>query len=249
ARWALPLVLMLCLSACQATVRVGVDVKQNGGGSVTVTAHLDRDAASFAPSVRTSDLVKSGWKVVGPTSVANGGVDFTATKSFASPAQAKTIVAELSGPTGPFRDLSIARHQSFFRTATTFQGNIDLTCGLDCFSDPQLKQALGGAPDLGIDPSKLQADAGIIVDRLFQFEVAARLPGTLKSSNAPTQAGNGALWKARLGQRAVLTAGAQAWNVGHILLVVAVGILLLAGVVLAALTLRPGRHRPAHKAS
>jgi hypothetical protein len=246
------LLLAFCLSACQATVRVGVDVKQNGGGSVTVTAHLDRDAASFASSVRTSDLVKSGWTVVGPTPVANGGVDFTATKSFANPAQAQTIVSELSGPTGPFRDLSIARHQSFFRTATTFQGTVDLTCGLNCFSDPQLQQALGGAPDLGIDPSKLQADAGVIVDRLFQFEVAARLPGTLQASNAPTQAGNGAVWKASLGQKAVLSARAQAWNVGHIVLVVAIGALLLTGAVLGGLKLRHRhrrRHRAAHKAS
>jgi hypothetical protein len=240
---------MLCLSACQATVRVGVDVKENGGGSVTVTAHLDRDAASFAPSLRTSDLVKSGWKVGGPTPVANGGVDFTASKSFANPAQAKAIVSELSGPTGPFRDLSIAHHQSFFRSATTFEGTVDLTCGLSCFSDPQLQQALGGAADLGIDPSKLQADAGIIVDRLFQFEVAARLPGTLGSSNAPTQAGNGALWKASLGQKAVLIAKSQAWNVGHIVLVAFVGVLVLAGLVVAGLKLRHGRHRPAHRSS
>ena len=55
----------------------------------------------------------------------------------------------------------------------------------------------GRGADLGIDPSKLQSDAGLIVDRLFEFQVAARLPGKLQSSNAPSQAGNGALWKAR----------------------------------------------------
>ncbi|MDQ6614825.1 MAG: hypothetical protein M3083_08775 [Actinomycetota bacterium] len=229
---------VLCLSACQATIRVGVDVKENGSGSVNVTAHLDRDAASFAQYVRKSDLVDRGWQVAGPTPSANGGVDFSASKAFANPAQAKSVVSELSGPSGPFRDLAISSHHSFFQASTTFAGTIDLTCGLACFSDPRLQQALGGAPDLGIDPAKLQADAGIMVDRLFQFEVAARLPGTLQSSNAPAQAGNGALWKARLGQKAVLLAKARAWNVGHIVLLVVIGILFLAGAVLALVRVR-----------
>ncbi len=236
---------VIALSACQATIRVGVDVKKDGSGSITVTAHLDRDAASFAPNVRTADLVKSGWKVVGPTSVANGGVDFTASKAFANPAQAQVVVSELSGPSGPFRNLVVASHRSFFKSTTTFQGSVDLSCGLTCFSDPQLQQALGGSPDLGIDPAKLQADAGIIVDRLFQFEVAARLPGTVQSSNAPSQVGNGALWKVGLGQKAVLMAQARAWNVAHIALVIVLAVLLLIAVGLVLQRRRAVRRRRA----
>ena len=248
----LGLAVALFLSACQATIRVGVDVNKDGSGQVTATAHLDKDAAAFAPDVRTSDLASSGWKVVGPTPVANGGVDFTASKHFANPTQAREVVAELSGPSGPFRNLVVASHHSFFQTTTTFEGTVDLTCGLECFSDPQLKQALGNAPDLGIDPSKLQADAGVILDRLFQFEVAARLPGSLQSSNAPSQARNGALWKAQLGQRAVLMARARSWNAGHIALVLVVALLVLTAMAVVVLRLRagrhrPGRHRPAHR--
>jgi len=242
---ALLLGVVLCLSACQANIQVGVDVKQNGSGSVTVTATLDQGAAAYAPDVRTSDLVDSGWKVTGPTPAPNGGVTFTASKAFSDPAQAAVVVSQLSGSTGPFRNLSVGSRHSFFRTTTTFQGTVDLSCGLNCFSDPQLQQTLGGGSDLGIDPSALQADAGVIVDRLFQFEIAARLPGPVQS-NAPVQVGNGALWKATLGQKAVLMASARSWNVTHIVEVAVAGLVLLVLIVVAlvALVRRRRRRRP-----
>jgi hypothetical protein len=236
---ALGLIVVLLLSACQASIRVGIDVNSDGSGAVSVTAHLDHDAAtSYAQYVRTSDLVKSGWKITGPTPATGGTVDFTATKPFANPDQAKAVVAELSGPSGPFRDLAVVRHPSFFQTKTTFQGTVDLTCGLTCFSDPQLQQALGGAANSGIDPSNLQADAGIILDRIFRFEVAARLPGKLQSSNAPSQVGNGAVWKIKLGQNAVVSATSRSWNVVHILIVVLCGLVVIAVVVVAILRFR-----------
>jgi hypothetical protein len=244
---ALFLVAVVCLSACQTTIHVGVDVKANGSGSVTVTATLDQEAAAYASDVRTSDLAKAGWNVAGPTPAADGGVTFTASKAFADPTQAKVVISQLSGPTGPFRNLAIESRRSFFRSETSFKGTVDLTCGLNCFSDPQLQQSLGGADDAGINASALQADAGIIVDRLFQFEVAARLPGPVQS-NAPTQVGNGALWTATLGQKAVLVATSRSWNVFHIELAVAGGVVVLAGVVVALVLLvkRRRRRRPAH---
>jgi hypothetical protein len=232
----------LVLSACQATIRVGVDVRGDGRGAVTVSAHLDHDAAaSYASYVRTADLVKAGWTVTGPTPGAGGSVDFTASKPFANPAAAKAVVAELSGPTGPFRDLTIVRHSSFFQTTTLFQGTVDLTCGINCFSDPQLQQALGGN---GIDPSTLQSDSGVLLNRIFQFEVAVRLPGHVQTSNAPSLVGNDAVWKATLGQKAALLASARAWNVTHIGATILVGLLVFVGLALVGLRARQRRRRP-----
>jgi hypothetical protein len=244
---ALGLVLVVLLSACQTVIHVGVDVKGDGSGTVTVTAHLDHDAASsYAQYVRTSDLAKAGWKVTGPTPGAGGGVDFTATKAFADPVQAEAVVTEVSGPTGPFRDLAIVRRASFFQTTTKFAGTVDLTCGLDCFSDPQLRTALGTGAGNGLDPSTLQADAGVILDRIFQFEVAARLPGDLRTSNAPSQLRNGAVWKVSLGQKAVLTAQSMNWNVLHIVIVMVGGLLVLAVAGFAVVRFwRRRRARPA----
>lgn len=237
------MVFVLC--GCQADLDIGVNVNANGSGSVTVTAHLDRDAASYAEDVQTSDLVKAGWTVTGPTPVAGGGVEITASKPFATTAAAAAVVSELSGSTGPFRDLSLSRRSSFFQTRTTFGGTADLTCGLNCFSDPQLQQTLGGTDD-GIDPSELQADAGVIVDRILQFQVAVRLPGHVQSSNAPSEVGNGAVWKIQLGQKAVLMASSRAWNGFHIAAVVIGGLLVLvaAGVAAPRFRRRSRRARP-----
>jgi len=240
---ALGLVFLLLLAACQAVINVGVDVKGDGSGSVTVTAHLDHDAAtSYARYVRTSDLAKAGWAVAGPTPEPGGGVAFTASKPFADPIQARAVVSELSGPTGPFQNLAVVRRSSFFQTTTTFEGTVDLTCGLDCFSDPSLRAALGTGAGNGLDPSTLQAGAGVILDRIFQFEVAARLPGSIRSSNAPSQLGNGAVWKVKLGQKAVLTAQSKSWNVPHVLAVVIGGLLALgaAGLAIVRLSRRRG---------
>lgn len=237
--------LCLVLSACQAKVRVGIDVRDDGSGSVVVTAQLDRDAASAVPDLaqqlRTSDLAQAGWRIEGPTPAARGAVVVSATKPFRTLAEARAVVAEVSGPTGPLPDLSIGQHRSLFTTRTDLRGTVDLTCGLKCFADPQLQQALGGAPDLGLDPAKLQADAGIIVNRYLQFEVAVRLPGSVQASNAPTQAGNGVTWDANVGTKAVLLATARSWNTAHLALAVALALVLLAALVLLLLRIRGSR--------
>ena len=243
-------VLAVALSACQATVRVGVDTRADGGGTVTVMAQLDREAAAAVPNMaqqlRTSDLGRAGWTVVGPEPAAGagGGVVVTASKPFRNAAEATAVVAEVSGKTGPFRDLKITQKKSLWETRTAFAGAVDLTCGLQCFGDPQLQQALGGSPDLGIDPAKLQANTGVILDRVFKFEVAVRMPGSVQSSNAPVQAGNGAQWQPKLGDKATLSATARAWNVGHIAVAIGLALVVLAAaVVLGAHQARARRRR------
>ena len=235
---AIALLVVLFLSACQATFTVGVAVNRDGSGSVTVRAHLDRDAAtSYGSYVRTADLTQAGWMVAGPTTGAGGSVDFTATKAFADPAAANGVVAELSGATGPFRDLTIVRRASFFQTTTRFQGTVDLTCGIDCFSDPGLQQALGGR---GIDPAALQTHTGVALDQVFRFQVTVRLPGQIRSTNG-TRTGGQVVWPAALGQKAALTAGARAWNTAHILLVALVGLLAVVALVLSGRRLARNR--------
>jgi hypothetical protein len=231
------------LSACQVTVRTGINANRDGSGSVAVTAQLDHEAAQAVPDLgqqlQTSDLVKAGWRIDGPKPGPGHGVLVTASKAFANPTQARQVITELSGANGPFHDFHLTRHRSFFTTRTAFQGRVDLTCGLACFGDTGLQQQLG--PDLGLDPARLQKDAGIILDRLFKFEVQVRLPGSLQSSNAPSQAGNGAQWRPRLGDQATLTATARAWNGPQLALLGIVVLLVLAAAALAVVRLRRRR--------
>jgi hypothetical protein len=223
----------LLTCACQATVRIGINANASGGGVVSASVSLDKEAAQAVPDLgqqlRTSDLLKAGWKVVGPTPVAGGGTNVTATKPFANNAELAQVVNDLSGPTGPFHDFHLGQQRSFFSTTTSFSGRVDLTCGLRCFGDQQLQQQLG--TDLGIDPTKLQQQAGVILNRVFKFEVAVRLPGSLQSSNAPTQAGNGAVWQPKLGDTATLTANARAVDTLRIVLIAVAALLVIVGAV------------------
>jgi hypothetical protein len=240
------------LSACQATLRVGVDAHPNGSGTVTVTVTLDRDASRSLPDLaqqlRTGDLQKAGWTIVGPRPVANGGEEIQAGKPFRNRAEAIQVLGQLSGGApgngaGPFNGFRIDQNHGLLTTSTTFHGVVDLTCGLRCFGDAQLQQQLGGA-DLGVDPAKLQQQTGIILDRIFHFEVAVRLPGTLRSSNAPTQAGNGAQWQPKLGDKVELIASSRSWNATRVVLL---GLAVLAGfallVFLVSRVLRSMRRR------
>lgn len=235
----------LILTACQATVRVGVNANGDGSGTISASVLLDREASQAVPDLgqqlRTSDLLRAGWNIKGPTPAGAGGTMVTASKSYRTPAEAQQIVNDLSGPTGPFHDFHLQHQHSFFSTKTVFSGNVDLTCALRCFGDTQLQQQLGA--DLGLDPAKLQQQAGVILNRVFQFEVAIRLPGSLQSSNAPSQAGNGAVWMPKLGDKATLTATSQAINTTRIALVAAGAVVVIAVIVVLLVRRRRGGRR------
>lgn len=246
-------VLVFVLAGCQATLRIGVDTRANGSGTVTVTVLLDHDAAvtipDLAQELRTSDLAKDGWKVVGPLPAQSQGVQVVVSKPFRNPAEAITVLNELSGGApgngaGPFRGFRLVQRHGLLSSTTTFEGLVDLTCGLRCFGDSQLQTQLG-ASNLGVDPAALQQQAGIILDRIFKFEVGVRLPGTLQSSNSPAPAGNGAEWQPKLGDKVQLTATARAWNTARVVLL-GVGVLaLLALLALALVRVLTRRRRPA----
>jgi hypothetical protein len=236
------------LTACQATVGVGVDENASGRGQVVVTVTLDQEAAQTVPDLasqlRTGDLAKAGWRIEGPVPGANHGVIVRATKPFGNGAELARAVAELSG-TGqfhPFQNFQVVRHRSFLATKSRFQGRVDLSCGLRCFGDQQLQQQLAGS-DLGFDPAQLQQLTNVILDRIFHFQVSVRLPGSVTSSNAPTQAGNGAVWSPALGQQATLTASARQWNTRRIGLLALALVCLIALAVMTLVRRRPvGRH-------
>jgi hypothetical protein len=218
---------------------------------VSASVSLDKEAAQAVPDLaqqlRTSDLLKAGWKVVGPSPVTGGGVNVTATKPFANNAELAQIVNDLSGPTGPFHDFHLRQQRSFFSTTTSFSGRVDLTCGLRCFGDPQLQQQLGA--DLGIDPTKLQQQAGVILNRVFKFQVAVRLPGSLQSSNAPAQAGNGAVWQPKLGDTATVSANARAVNTLRIVLLAVGAVIVIIAAVGFQLRRRGRRSRRRRRSS
>jgi len=153
------------------------------------------------------------------------------TKPFANPAGAVKIFTELSGPDGPFRDFTVTRSRSFKHTKFHFSGTIDFAKGIESFSDSGLAQELDGKP-MGDDIKAIEQRINDSLDNVFQFQVRVRMPGGV-TSNAPTQAVNGAIWQPRLSQSGPVTleASSESTRWASILGSIAAGVAVL-GLVL-----------------
>lgn len=220
----LVLLVILASAACRVRTEVGVDVNEDGSGSVTIRVGLDDDAIAANPgyedALRIDDLRATGWTVTGPAKEADGFTYVVVSKPFANPEEASRVFAEVSGGKGPFRDFRISRTRSFARTNTRFDGTIDFTQGgLEQFADSELAQQLDGKP-LGDDIATIEAHIGDKLDKVFQFKVAVRLPGDV-TSNAPGRASNGAVWEPKLSDATPtgLEASGRSWRKGTLALV------------------------------
>ena len=137
---------MVC-TACQVTIAVGVDAKQNGSGVVRAGVGLDDDALhqipDLAQQLRVDDLKKAGWTVVGPRKESDNHTWVRATKAFANPAGAANAMNELNGPNGPFKNFKLKTRHSFLRSKTSFSGTVDRV-GSKGLADQRLQQQLNG---------------------------------------------------------------------------------------------------------
>ncbi len=180
-------VLLLMAAACDVRTEVLVDIEESGAGTVTVSVGLDADAVRRLPSltdlVMVDDLAAGGWAVTVPGRDADGMTWYRASKPFDTPEEATAILAEISGPTGPFRDFTLTRERALARTRLALEGTVDLTGGLGAFSDAALAQSLEGQP-LGEPIEQIEARQGEGVADVFSFELAVRMPGDVES-NAP----------------------------------------------------------------
>jgi hypothetical protein len=229
---------------------IGIEMKDNGSGTVTVKIGLDDDAVKRAPNfqqaLKVDDLTSHGWTVTGPVKETDGFTYFSAAKPFANPDEAKTIFTEISGAKGPFRDFTISRSRSFARTKFHFSGTVDFSGGIQSFSDSELAQQLDGQP-IGEDVKAIEARINDTLDNVFQIRIAVRMPGDV-TSNAPGQATNGAVWQPRLSQPAAIVLEASSTStrwftiIGLLVAVVAVVGLVLILVVRLVLGRRSRRH-------
>lgn len=217
---------LVLLTGCQVRLDVDLVARQDGAGEVRATLVLDKEAAAQVPDLandlRLDDLDAAGWKVEGPSRSDDGEVRVEAVKSFTTPAGAGRAVEELSGPKGPFRDFKLRVERSFLETRTSVDGTVDLSAGLEGFSDEVLRQRLGSP--LGVDVATVERQLGKPLKEMFRVSVGARLPGEAPTVVTP-----------ELGQRVELVASAKRLNVERI---VAGAMALVAGLALLAVLLR-----------
>ena len=243
---ALGLLAVLVAGGCQLRINVAVDVDDDGSGVVRVAVGLDEDAVRRVPDLanqlQLDDLVEAGWVITGPAPESDGYTWIRAAKRFATPEQASAIMQEISGPDGPFRDFRVERRSGFLKTTYDFTGSVDLSGGVEGFSDDALRERLDGT-SFGVDPAEIEEMAQAALDEIFVFRVAALLPGEVES-NAPVAVSGGAVWQPTLGEQATFRATGERWNlvpIGLAVVAALAGLGLLAIVIVRARRWR--RHR------
>ncbi|HVE46941.1 MAG TPA: hypothetical protein VNA57_09385 [Acidimicrobiales bacterium] len=222
------------LGGCRADLTVAVRATAEGAGDVSATVSLDKEAAEQVPDLgdqlRVDDLKAAGWRIVGPAPAPGGRTRLRAVKAFGSASEAGQVLRELSGDGGPFGSLRLNRTRSLLKTRTSLTGAVDLTAGLESFSDEVLKEKLGGSA-FGVDLAQLEAELGKPLADIFGFRLVADLPGE-REGEAP------AVWQVRLGHTTPVRAVAEQWNLTTIAAAAS------AAVVLALLAVLVRRRRP-----
>jgi hypothetical protein len=237
-------------SGCRVSTVVSVDATSGGHGTVTVAVTLDRGAveelggeSSLSGQLKTADLTAAGWQVDGPRPGPDSSVVISARHPYSSSAEEAAIIESLagSGPasTRPFQ-LTLNEHDTFWHVYTRLTGKVNLTCGVDCFGDQGLRSVLGSS--VGVEPGPLGGTAHEQPGQLFGFTVEARLPGRVHQTNAASESAGLLRWTARLGATEELSATAQDWNWGSLILVFTLGFAAVAGTI-AALLFRWRRSR------
>ena len=151
-RGALLLVLILGLAACQAEIEVDIGFNEDGSGVVAVDIALDQEAVERVPGITSLLLTEdiedpaSGWSYNDPRIDDQGRTSFSASKPFGSPGQLEAVLAEIFRSEDVFRDFTFERETSFAKIGYRMTGIVDLSDGLDLFTDPELTERLGGQP-------------------------------------------------------------------------------------------------------
>lgn len=193
ARLAASIAAVVVLSSCRVDSNITLAVKPNGSGNISVVITADKDIVAKAnglkADIRTDDLVAAGWKVVGPTDTNDGGLTITLTHDFMGPAEATTLLGQISGTRGPLHEMVITRTGKDTNSTYTLAGRLEVNGGLQAFADDATLNLLGSAP-YAADVQAAGLDLGDAVGITFN----AILPG--KVNNTTGQAANGVIsWR------------------------------------------------------
>ncbi|MCX6511140.1 MAG: hypothetical protein NT081_10080 [Actinobacteria bacterium] len=184
--FALLALVVFVAAGCRVQIETKIDVGLNGKGTITQGIGFD-DAAlkrvgDPAQALRADDLVQAGWEV----DAASKEGDLTWIRvhhSFATPEEGSALLAQLSGPDGPYRDMFITRSGGFSSTSVNVTGQIDTTAGLAMFGDQQLATTLGGDASGGL-LAKIEAEEKAPPASLVGLDLIVTAGGTTKTYNA-----------------------------------------------------------------
>ncbi|MCX7620275.1 MAG: hypothetical protein N2037_05445 [Acidimicrobiales bacterium] len=169
----------LCgLTACQAAFTVDTKVNEDGSGVITVGLGLDDKALARLGdpdrTVEVQDMKAVGWEVESARKEADGLTWIRARKRFASLDEANDVLGSLNPAT--LREFRVEKSASIAQTDWRFSGTIDLTGGLEAFSDPEVAALLGG-DFLGGRAVEIEQLEGRPIADMISFRMSVELPG------------------------------------------------------------------------
>ena len=177
------LILSVACAACNVDISIDVKMAADGSGTVTVTATADSDIVTQAPNLvadmHLDDIRAAGWSIQGPAKTPSGGLEIVLTHPFTTPKQATAILADLNGPGGPLKSITLARTKKDETTTYSLGGTLQIDGGLEAFSDTDLSAAVGAAPY-----AAQAAASGTTPQQAVTVKFRAKLPGTVKKSTA-----------------------------------------------------------------
>ena len=178
----------MILAACRVDTTVSLKVERNGSGTIDVVVTADKDIVQQVPKLSTDlnfgDMTKVGWKVVGPTSTKDGGLQVSLSHNFVNEVEATTLLAQLNGNRGPFREVKVVREGKSRDSVWKLTGRLEVTGGLQAFADDQLLQVVGATPY-----EQTVKDAGLDLGKAVGLTFDATLPGDIKSTTGVEQNG------------------------------------------------------------
>ena len=176
------LCVVMGLTGCQVDLTTTINVSDNGSGSISVTATADAETMRLAPelvdSVNVDDLREAGWGVEIQNLAGDGGVSVVATRDFANTDEATFFLSQLSGESGPLRDVQLSRTGGVNDATYVFGANGGLPSGLAGFADSEALNTLGANP---FEEALLRS--GATLSDALRLSVRLTTPGEVVESN------------------------------------------------------------------
>jgi hypothetical protein len=211
-RWAIALVVAaLVLTGCRVDATTTVTMADDGSGMVAVEVVLDREAFlrvdDLRRQLRIDDLEDAGWVITGPEATEDQGRRLVAEKPFADPAEGTAVLSEITGDDGSLQAATLTRDKQFGRVEQGFEATLDLSGGIETFSDADLTDLLNDLP-IGQDVATLEEELGAPLSELTSFTVVVDLPaGDVSTAGDPevTETENRRVftWQGALGDQPV----------------------------------------------
>lgn len=166
-RAAVALVVVVCGAvACDVRAEVTVDLRRDGGGTITARVELDEDAVSrlerisddpleSGSVVPLADLVAAGWVTDGLVRIDGGGAELMLVHEFDAPGEVAPLVEHLAGDSGLITDVVVNRDHTTWSETDEVSLTVDLAgTSPGVVNDPELAASLAA---LGVNASAIDA--------------------------------------------------------------------------------------------